>query len=81
VNDWLADGVLGGDKEAGTVTSLIGGTARAEATDDGGDGRLVTFGSPIGMGILEGRIKNHLGLSQSEYTLTLPVTFNSDVSQ
>jgi hypothetical protein len=66
VNDWLADGVLGGDKEAGAVTSLV---ARGETTDDGGDGRLVTLSSPIGMDVLEDRIKSHLSLSQSEYTI------------
>jgi len=50
VNDWLADGVLGADKEAGTVTYLAGGTARAETTDEGGDERLVKLSLPVCFG-------------------------------
>jgi putative NIF3 family GTP cyclohydrolase 1 type 2 len=65
INDWLADGVLRGDKEAGTVKSLVGGTSRADMIDDGGAGRLVTLNSSIGMETLERRIKSHLNLSQS----------------
>lgn len=66
VNDWLAEGVLGNDSEAGTVKSLVGGTTRADMIDDGGEGRLVILNSSIGMDALERRIKTHLNLSQSE---------------
>lgn len=64
VNDWLAEGVLGNDSEAGTVKSLVGGTTRADMIDDGGEGRLVILNSSIGMDALERRIKTHLNLSQ-----------------
>lgn len=64
VNDWLAEGVLGNDSEAGTVKSLVGGTTRADMIDDGGEGRLVILNTSIGMDALERRIKTHLNLSQ-----------------
>ena len=66
VNDWLAEGVLGGDTEGGTVKSLMSGTTKADMIDDGGAGRLVTLNSSIGMDVLGSRIKSHLNLSQSE---------------
>ena len=66
INDWLADGVLGQDRGAGTVRSLVGGTTRVDKVDEGGEGRLVTLNSSIGMEVLERRIKTHLNLSQSK---------------
>ena len=76
VNDWLADGVLGGDKEAGTVRSLVGGTTRADRVDEGGEGRLVTLNSSIAMELLERRIKAHLDLSQSERKHSLDIFYS-----
>ena len=76
VNDWLADGVLGGDKEAGTVRSLVGGTTRADRVDEGGEGRLVTLNSSIAMELLERRIKAHLNLSQSERKHSLDIFYS-----
>jgi hypothetical protein len=49
------------------VTSLAGGTARAETTE-----RLVKLSLLVGMDVSESRIKSHLSLSQSEYTLAFP---------
>ncbi|RDB15727.1 Protein NIF3 [Hypsizygus marmoreus] len=62
VNDWLAEGILDG-KESGKVASLISDKVNAVGTSEGGEGRLVTLHSSIGMEVLERRIKNYLKLS------------------
>lgn len=64
VNDWLAEGVLGGEKN-GAIQSLEGDKVSSTGVNEGGEGRLVTLNMPIGLGVLENRIKTHLKLSQS----------------
>ncbi|KAF9458036.1 GTP cyclohydrolase 1 type 2/Nif3 [Collybia nuda] len=63
VNDWLAEGVLGGGKD-GAIQSLVGEKVSPTGASEGGEGRLVTLNTPIGLGVLESRIKTHLKLSQ-----------------
>jgi hypothetical protein len=65
INDWLAEGLMRG-KEDGEIRSLIGDKLSATSGEsEGGEGRLVTLKEPIGIDVLEKRIKSHLKLSQS----------------
>lgn len=53
-------------KEDGEVRALVREKLNvATGESEGGEGRLVTFKEPIGMDVLEQRIKSHLKLSQS----------------
>ncbi|CAA7264951.1 unnamed protein product [Cyclocybe aegerita] len=64
INDWLAEGLMKG-KDDGEIRSLI--REKLDATSgesEGGEGRLVTLREPIGMDVLEKRIKSHLKLLQ-----------------
>lgn len=66
VNDWLAEGVLGGRKNGdGDVKALVGEKLGGSGESEGAEGRLVTLAVPIGIDVLESRIKTHLGLAQS----------------
>ncbi|KAG7086161.1 hypothetical protein E1B28_002122 [Marasmius oreades] len=63
VNDWLADGVLGGNgtRSRGTVRAL--GAEKLSAAfgeSEGAEGRLVVFDEPIAFQKLQDRIKEHL---------------------
>jgi dinuclear metal center YbgI/SA1388 family protein len=64
INDWLAEGLMK-SKEDGEVRALVREKLNvATGESEGGEGRLVTFKEPIGMDVLEQRIKSHLKLSQ-----------------
>lgn len=63
INDWLAEGVLSGD--SGKVAALEGEKFGSDGTSEGAEGRLVNFTESMSMKLLESRIKEHLGLSQS----------------
>ena len=53
-------------KEDGEIRALVREKLNAATGDcEGAEGRLVTLREPIGMDILERRIKSHLKLSQS----------------
>jgi len=61
----LAEGLLK-SKEDGEVRALVREKLNpATGECEGAEGRLVTLKVPIGMDILEQRIKSHLKLSQS----------------
>ena len=64
VNDWLAEGVLGGHgtSHEGQVHPLA---EQTPGQTDGGEGRLVTLQEPIDMKELEKRVSNHLRIPQS----------------
>jgi putative NIF3 family GTP cyclohydrolase 1 type 2 len=65
INDWLAEGLMK-SKEDGEIRALVREKLNATTGEsEGGEGRLVTFKEPIGIDILERRIKSHLKLSQS----------------
>jgi putative NIF3 family GTP cyclohydrolase 1 type 2 len=65
INDWLAEGLLN-NKEDGEIRALIREKLNAATGEcEGAEGRLLTLTEPIGMDILERRIKSHLKLSQS----------------
>jgi len=67
-------------KEDGEIRSLMGDKLNATTgQSEGGACRLVTLKEPIGMDVLEKRIKSHLKLSQSLFLssshLLLPLVF------
>ena len=66
VNDWLAEGVLGGHgtSHEGQVRVLA---EQTPGQTDGGEGRLVTLQEPIDMKELEKRVSNHLRIPQSVF--------------
>ncbi|KAJ3511458.1 hypothetical protein NLJ89_g4089 [Agrocybe chaxingu] len=65
INDWLAEGLMKG-KDDGEIRSLICEKLNAASGEsEGAEGRLVTLREPIGMDVLEKRIKSYLKLSQS----------------
>lgn len=66
INDWLAEGLIR-EKEDGEIRSLIGDKLNTSGESEGGEGRLVTLKEPIGVDVLEKRIKSHLKLSQSQF--------------
>jgi len=64
INDWLAEGLMRG-KEDGEIRALLGEKLKPTTGEsEGGEGRLVTLKEPIGIDVLEKRIKSHLKLSQ-----------------
>ncbi|KAF8971886.1 GTP cyclohydrolase 1 type 2/Nif3 [Flammula alnicola] len=64
INDWLAEGLMNG-KADGEIRALVREKLNATSGEsEGGEGRLVTLKEPIGMDVLERRIKSHLKLSQ-----------------
>jgi len=64
VNDWLAEGLMNG-REDGQVRALVREKLSATGESEGAEGRLVTLREPIGMDILEKRVKSHLKLAKS----------------
>ena len=69
INDWLAEGLMGG-KDQGEIRSLLREKSNpATGASEGGECRLVTLKEPIGVDVLEQRIKSHLKLSQSLFRL------------
>jgi len=53
-------------KEDGEIRALLGEKLKPMSGEsEGGEGRLVTLKEPIGIDILEKRVKSHLKLSQS----------------
>lgn len=69
INDWLAEGLMGG-KEKGEIRSLLREKLNpTTGASEGGECRLVTLKEPIGVDVLEKRIKSHLNLSQSLFRL------------
>jgi putative NIF3 family GTP cyclohydrolase 1 type 2 len=64
INDWLAEGLIKG-KEDCEIRSLVDDKLNTSGESEGGEGRLVTLKEPIGLDVLEKRIKSHLKLSQS----------------
>jgi putative NIF3 family GTP cyclohydrolase 1 type 2 len=67
VNDWLAQGVLGGHQTSheGQIHVLTE-TAPGPNGQTEGEGRLVTLKEPIDMKELEKRVSNHLRIPQSQ---------------
>ena len=64
VNDWLVEAVAGGQD---VIIDILGKRKFDEdGVEEGGEGRVVTFHSPIAMRELEARVKQNLQLSQSE---------------
>jgi dinuclear metal center YbgI/SA1388 family protein len=64
INDWLAEGLMGG-KDKGEIRSLLREKLNpTTGGSEGGECRLVTLKEPIGIDVLEKRIKSHLNLSQ-----------------
>lgn len=59
INDWLADGVMGPQKDTAKVNIL--GEIKGE---EGGAGRIVTLDEPVPIEELVQRVKKHLSLSQ-----------------
>jgi putative NIF3 family GTP cyclohydrolase 1 type 2 len=79
INDWLAEGLIRG-KEDCEIRSLNGDKLNTTSgASEGGEGRLVTLKEPIGVDVLEKRIKSHLKLSQSQFLSSshplLPLVF------
>lgn len=77
INDWLAEGLMKSEDD-GEIRSLVREKVNVNTGEsEGGEGRLLTFKEPIGMDILEQRIKSHLKLSQSlcpYFVFSLPLT-------
>jgi putative NIF3 family GTP cyclohydrolase 1 type 2 len=72
VNDWLAQGVLGGHgitNPEGQIRVLGEHTPGPNGQTEGGEGRLVTLNEPIDMKELEKRVSNHLRVPQSQFSL------------
>ncbi|PPQ77551.1 hypothetical protein CVT25_011411 [Psilocybe cyanescens] len=64
INDWLAEGLMKG-KDDGQIRALVGEKlSPATGESEGAEGRLVTLNEPIGIDVLEKRIKSYLKLSQ-----------------
>lgn len=74
VNDWLAEGVMGGAMKGEDGQVGILGKAKVDpyGVEEGGEGRIVRLSQPIEMADLESRIKKHLGLSNSTYLRSSP---------
>lgn len=66
INDWLADGVMGPQKDTAKVNIL--GEIKGE---EGGAGRIVTLDEPIPIEELVQRVKKHLSLSQGRLRISL----------
>ncbi|KAL0059976.1 hypothetical protein AAF712_013247 [Marasmius tenuissimus] len=61
VNDWLAEGVLAGDK--GSVKALVGEKlSPTSGASEGAEGRLVTLEQAVSLEELQQRVKKHLKL-------------------
>lgn len=72
INDWLAEGIMGGNQAPGTVRPLQVEKFSPSGDSEGAVGRLVALQTPVTMGVLEKRVKEHLKLSQSELS-TIPL--------
>ncbi len=69
VNDWLSEGLIKG-KEDGEVRALVREKVNTTTgISEGAEGRLVTLKEPISMDVLEKRIKSHLKLAQSLFSI------------
>jgi putative NIF3 family GTP cyclohydrolase 1 type 2 len=78
VNDWLAQGVLGGHATAsdeGQIRVLAEQTLGPNGQTEGGEGRLVTLKEPIDMKELEKRVSNHLRVPQSQLSLLVRLAY------
>ena len=62
VNDWLADGIVAGYSEESrdVIEEVVG----PEGFEESGMGRIVVLKSPVPLGILVQRVKNHLRLDR-----------------
>lgn len=78
VNDWLAEGVRGG-QEHGDVKILGNKKLDWAGIEEGGEGRVVKLKQPMHMSDLEARIKKHLKISHSE-CLPGVLTFRAEPS-
>lgn len=59
-----------GGKDKGEIRSLLREKLNSTTgASEGGECRLVTLKEPIGIDVLEKRIKSHLNLSQSSFQL------------
>ncbi|KAJ3868593.1 NGG1p interacting factor 3 [Lentinula novae-zelandiae] len=64
INDWLAEGIMGGNQAPGTVRPLQVEKFSPSGDSEGAVGRLVALQTPVTMSVLEKRVKEHLKLSQ-----------------
>ncbi|KAJ3849367.1 NGG1p interacting factor 3 [Lentinula lateritia] len=64
INDWLAEGIMGGNHAPGTVRPLQMEKFSPSGDSEGAVGRLVALQTPVTMSVLEKRVKEHLKLSQ-----------------
>ncbi|KAJ3892688.1 NGG1p interacting factor 3 [Lentinula edodes] len=60
INDWLAEGIMGGNGNHAPGTKFSPG-----GESEGAVGRLVALQTPVTMSVLEKRVKEHLKLSQT----------------
>lgn len=71
VNDWLADGVTGGEGNEvlprKVVTPIV---PSVEGHEDAGMGRLVTLKEPVSFNELIARVKKHLGMPHIQVAVT-----------
>ncbi|KAJ3808361.1 NGG1p interacting factor 3 [Lentinula aff. lateritia] len=78
INDWLAEGIMGGNHAPGTVRPLQVEKFSPSGDSEGAVGRLVALQTPVTMSVLEKRVKEHLKLSQMGYASTRDGLRSSD---
>jgi putative NIF3 family GTP cyclohydrolase 1 type 2 len=69
VNDWLAEGIIKAKEDAEVCALVREKVDTATGISEGAEGRLVTLKEPITMDVLEKRIKSHLKLAQSLFSI------------
>lgn len=78
VNDWLADGVSGGEANE-LPRKVVAPLAKpVDGHEDAGMGRLVTLKEPISFNELVTRVKKHIGLPRIQVALTEKHRSNMD---
>jgi dinuclear metal center YbgI/SA1388 family protein len=62
VNDWLADGIIASNSEESrdVIEEVVG----PEGFEESGMGRIVVLKSPVPLGVLVQRVKNHLKIDR-----------------
>lgn len=77
VNDWLAEGVLG-ERINGEIKYLVSEKLAPDGSCEGAEGRIVIFSSPVGLSELQSRIKKHLNVARSRFSLRHPSSLLSE---